>query len=663
MRNIWLLLGATGLLGLFSACGGDDRAPISVESGGSNAGKNGKAGSAGHGGSKPTAGSDSLGGAGGVEAGESPLAPTVIITSPAELSDPDEGSVLTGSEVTATCSATQSAAVDSSKVNSATVKLALSNAAGKVLEEKPGIPTSEANEYSAKFSLTEVPSGVVTFTCTAEDTSQHSATDSVSTFVDKGPIITILKPKANEARALSEPLDLDFTVEAAPLSDTDTKADVDFDSVTLEIVGQSIDLSDALDKDGHYRLQVDLANAKLFNPAPSGPIPIVIRAANERNPDPVVAEANEEILVDGAGPLIKITTPVDKAVVGGKVRLTFEATDAVSGVDPRSIVVAINTVGYPYDPASDSWGVEKNVYTFEFDSRLVKQAKVQLTVNVGATDKVGNVSTGASELLYLDNYPPVVDLDPFNIRTITPTPNAKCSSSFDPVGLDGVNDLDSVEIAGMFRALVVDKTNTADEFPIVHFAGTNSSTVRLYIEDDETKPLLVDTNDDGICDDVAAKESSKSIGLMPIAKKGAPLYIKDDSTAPVFSEEVCPTKEELPKPERLCTNKTSQMWQVIQDEYNNLPVIFGVSVTPDDECTGVVWELAGVLHKDGWVCAAVRAEDVVGNVGISRPLRVCLDDPARAGSPACATSSTAPPTCTKQCTPPARLGGDLSLWK
>jgi len=665
MRNIWLVVGATGLLGLFSACGGEDHAPIPLEPG-TNGGKNSRGGATGIAGSKATAGSQNLGGAGGEggdQVGDSALAPTVIITSPTGLDDPNEGTVLTGSEVTATCSAIQSAAVGSSKVNAATVKLAIQNAAGKVIEEKPGIPSNNPNEYTAKFSLTAVPAGAVTFTCKAEDTTKRTASDRVTTFLDKGPTITILKPKAGEAHALSEPLDIEFTVEAAPLSDTDKNADVDVSSLKLEVASKAIDLTDALDEPGHYRLQLNLADPKIFMPAPTGPVPLVIDASNRRTPEAVTASVSEDVLVDGAGPAIKIVGPLDKAVVGGKVNLKFEVTDAVSGVDPKTIVVALNMVDHHYDPTSDAWSVDKNVYTYAFDSRQVDNAKVQITVNVGATDKVGNVSTGASELLYLDNYAPLIDLDPLNIRSIT-SPGSKCSSSFDPVGNAAKNDLDQVAHAGIFRALVVDETNHDAEVPVLHFSGTNSGSVRLYLQEG-SKPLLVDKDEDGLCDDVAEVNSTDSLALAAVPKMGGPWLKQDADVAPEAQALSCSLPlEAAPKaPDHLCTAAMSDMWQVIQDEINIVPIIYAASPTPNSlECTGVAWEFGGKLDADGWVCFATRAVDNVGNVGVSRPIRICVDDD-RAGTPACATQSMEPPSCTDGCEPQPRMGGDAWLWK
>jgi hypothetical protein len=109
-------------------------------------------------------------------------------------------------------------------------------------------------------------------------------------------------------------------------------------------------------------------------------------------------------------------------------------------------------------------------------------------------------------------------------------------------------------------------------------------------------------------------------------------------------------------PPRLCTANKSDMWQVIRDDVTGTDVIYGVGVSDGLECTGVAWEFAGKLVHNGWACFAARAVDNAGNVGISRPLRICVDNPAFGASPSCATSSETPPSCTDSCTPPPRWG-------
>jgi hypothetical protein len=60
------------------------------------------------------------------------------------------------------------------------------------------------------------------------------------------------------------------------------------------------------------------------------------------------------------------------------------------------------------------------------------------------------------------------------------------------------------------------------------------------------------------------------------------------------------------------------------------------------------------LSADGWICLAARVADKLGNVGLSRPLRICYDDDQVEGVPACATGAP-PPSCTTNCTAPAAM--------
>ncbi len=661
MRNILLVAGAAGLFTIFSACGGKDHA-AAVGDGPQNTGGGTRSTT---GGSKSTAGksgsSTSDGGAGG-DASVDALAPIVSITSPVAQPDPNADGVLTGTAVTVDCRVTQADVTGAGKVNSASVKLAILDATGKVIEEKAAAAAKTVDEYTADFSLTAIAAGAVSFRCHAEDADKHLGSAEISTLFDKGPTITFVQPEAKSARALSAPLDIEFTVDAAPLTKGDQNATVD--AVTLDIAGKAIALDSAMDKPGHYRLQVNLADPKLFMPAPNGSTPIAITATNKRTPTAVKASAAQDVAIDGAGPVIQITQPLDKNVIGGKVKLTFKATDAVAGVDPKTIVVALNMANKAYDPKSDAWTVNGDTYTFEFDSRQITGSVAQMTLNVSASDKVGNVSGAASELLYLDNYPPSIDLDPFNIRTNAPGPDNKCSASFDPVGDNAKNDLSTAAHSGTFRAIVWDQTNVdpTDKGQILHFANTNPKSVRLYLQAAGPTPLLVDTNNDGVCDDVTKVDSTDSLELTPVPKAGAPLFGLDDAVAPTAAALGCTTQAAMGQLHHLCMNEVSDMWQVVQDEYNGTPVIYAASPTPGLECTGVSWEFGPKLSANGWACFATRAIDNAGNVGVSRPIRICVNDPGRP-EPACATSSVAPPSCTDGCTPQLRWGGTEILFK
>jgi hypothetical protein len=662
MRSIYLAAGAAGVIGLFAACGGDDK-PKVIDGGGNTAGTGGRSsqgGSSGESGSGTSGASD--GGAGG-ETGampSDPLAPVIIITSPQAVSDPNKEGVLTDSSIVVSCVVTDSKADGATAVNAATVKVAVVDAEGDVIEERPAIPTNTDNEYSAELNLSQVPAGRVGFTCTASDTAQHAGAASIRSFLDKGPLITFVRPEKGSARALNEALDIEFTVEAQPLSDNDEHADAE--EVALDVAGVDIPLDDAEVTDGHYRLQVDLTDAQ-FNPTPNGDTPITVKASNSRAPAPVRASVNRSVAIDGAGPQITVLSPGNKAVVGGTVHLTFKVADDVSGVDPSTVVVSLNDQDNTYDPANDRWAkIDASTFTFDFDSRQVKLAQVQITVNIRANDEVGNTSPVSSELLYLDNYPPSIDLDPLNVRTLSHTDGA-CSVSFDPVGDAAANDLDSAKLGARLRAVAWDNTNGTDEIE-GHYAGVNPGSVRLYVEADNSKPLLIDKDGDGVCDEVAQVNNSNSIELLSVTPNLQPWYKKgDEDAAPATAALGCPLKDgPAEHPSFLC-NKESDMYIALQENYSGTaqPIIYAVGVSAGPECSGVAWEFTGKTKSDGWTCFVARGVDTVGNVGVSRPLRLCVDRDGPGGvTPACASASTPPPSCTDGCTPPPRWG-DLAV--
>jgi hypothetical protein len=654
MRNLLLAAGVAGLLGIFTACGGDDHAGVLPEGGTSSGGKGGTSSKTGTTGGKTSPSTD--GGAGGGESTDA-LGPTVRITAPVAVADPNGDGVLTSDSVTVLCVVNQSEDAKATKVNTASIEIAIVGSDGKTIETKSAKATSNAEEYTADFALTAVPSGTVGFTCNAASEDKHQGSDHIDTLLDHGPTITFIEPVAESPHALGI-VDVEFTVAPSPLTDDDDNSAVD--EVALDIIGKDIDLSKAMDQAGHYRLQVNFADPKQFTPAPTGSTSLKVSATNKRTPTPIKAVTTEQINIDGEGPTIKITSPMDKQPVGGKVKLSFKLSDPISGIDPKTVAVDLNNDHHAFSTTDPDWSVLQDVYTYEFDSRQVKGATVQFTVNVVAKDNVGNAATPASELLYLDNFPPWIDLDPANIRTLNK--QTFCSRSFDPVGPIAANDLDKATSSAFFRAMVWDRTNVDPAHKILpHASATNTATVRLYVEDDSAKPLLINNDDDPACDDVAKVDDAK-LELTPIIKTGQPWYAADDATSPTAASLGCTTLV-LPKPDQLCSNNISDMWQVIQDEYNKAPVLFAASPSAGLECTGVGWEFKGKITHDGWVCFATRAVDFAGNVGVSRPLRMCIDSPDVPGTPDCATMSTEPPSCTDGCTPEDRWGGSLVSWE
>ncbi|HEX6277352.1 MAG TPA: hypothetical protein VFZ53_30125, partial [Polyangiaceae bacterium] len=118
---------------------------------------------------------------------------------------PDDGTVLVETTVTVLCEVAQSSARGSEPVDRSTVTIELISADGDVLHLQPGAETETRGEFSAEFVLTDVPNGPCSFRCTASDTTApepHSASETITTFVDHGPAIEVTSPLEDSAHSL-----------------------------------------------------------------------------------------------------------------------------------------------------------------------------------------------------------------------------------------------------------------------------------------------------------------------------------------------------------------------------------------------------------------------------------------------------------------------------
>jgi hypothetical protein len=236
-----------------------------------------------------------------------------------------------------------------------------------------------------------------------------------------------------------------------------------------------------------------------------------------------------------------------------------------------------------------------------------------------------------------------------------------CSKSFDPVGPAALNDGQFVTVRNnRLRALIYDQTRFGSGMPLSYMAGTNPTSARLYLQQDATQPFLVDTDGDGTCDNLAA-EDFPYVGLSAVPKAGALAFVDNDhAMLPAISADpqalnYCPTRA-APPPDTLC-GKLSDMSIVLDHDSQTQGgerIIYGIGNLPAAECTGSTWDLGLEVDVDGWICLAVRASDNLKNISVSRPLRICFDDPTVPGSPPCAAGG-APPSCTTNCTAPARF--------
>ena len=105
----------------------------------------------------------------------------------------------------------------------------------------------------------------------------------------------------------------------------------------------------------------------------------------------------------------------------------------------------------------------------------------------------------------VDNIAPVADLDPPNLRDSQLDRVLRCSHEFDPLGnnsFDGdmPNDRKMVPQVFDLRARIEDDGNRAAGLKLTPISLVDPHETSVYILDDETQPLIVDTDGDGSCD-------------------------------------------------------------------------------------------------------------------------------------------------------------------
>ena len=639
------------------ACGGDDTVP--VRSGSPSAGRNGGKDKDG-GKDEPT---DGGGGSGGKDAGPTePVdknAPIVEILEPAAAGDPNDDPVLIGEIIEVRCSVKKSLAPGASAVDLSKVRIAQINPddpthpiAGTVAAEAGGV-------FTAEFRLTDTPNGPLSFRCEADDMGMPVRTgrDTVETFLDLGPVIELERPTDASAHALKNPVQISFRVKDAPVASDDDESTPT--GLELVVSGVPFDFTESSDEPGLYSAAVNFADTTLY-PMPPTTAEVVVTAKSSRSPEAPTRRAKADITIDSKGPKITVQTPGQGVIVRSDVTLTVMITDD-SGVDQDTVIGTIALLNGEEYVLSD-WKVAGNVYTETFDTRSFDPTLTQLTINVVAKDLVGNESDPATLLIRIDNVAPILSLDPPKLREYTkPTPTTRvCSEPFDPVGPDAVSDLDVVEATAMYRVMVEERTNLAPGQEYGYAAGIEPDTMKLYARRDLSIPLLIDTDGDAqkICDEI--NFDALPVGQRPIALDLAPVIVRGAAEYRVafnpndpenIAPQVCMAVPMDSMPLPLCGS--SPMTRIVSQRVEGaaVPAIYGRMPTnaTTGECSGQQWLLP---FAEGWACVAARVEDAIGNVGLSRPLRVCFDDGV--GTPVCdpTNPSDTPPTCTDGCTYP-----------
>jgi hypothetical protein len=576
--------------------------------------------------------------------------------SPPAATDPNTDEVLVEDEVTVKCVVEADSA--NAAVDPSSVRIRALDANGVVvlgLDEKPmnvaGVPTGETNEFGTTFALATVPTGVVSFQCSARGvTSNVSGSASVTSLVDHGPSIIAKLPEVDSPHALNGVMAVEFQVLPAPVTAADTEATVA--SVVLHVAGEPVVATEDAQNKGTYRASIDFNDKTIFEEPPSEHSFISIEATNARTPFPGGNGISYPFIVDGTGPTISVTSPPANSAVNGDTVISFSVADSGVGVDLDSVEIKLAGTTVSYEANNPAWTHGGNSFTYKFNTGTLDGVQSQIDVRVEATDAVGNPAVGANRLLYLDDKAPWLDLDPGNARA--KTSDDKCSASFDPLGR-ALNDLDITTARNsLFRALVYDQTNFGSGQNVAYMAGTDRDSVQVYVQPNPAVPLLVDKSGDGKCDalDTDGLETSS---LKAVPKGGTFVTGQDGGVSPLPAG-ICTLSNPPATPPKTMCSDSSDMTTVVQHEIatgGDEPVVYARGDLPAAECTGTTWDL-GVIpgigtSQTGWICLAASAKDRKGNEGISRPLRICY---APDGAQPPCTTGAPPPSCADNCTPP-----------
>ena len=359
-------------------------------------------------------------------------------------------------------------------------------------------------------------------------------------------------------------------------------------------------------------------------------------AVSAVNSNGTKTSATVRLVIDNQGPTIASTVPEVGAIIGSLTTIAATITDPAHVLDASVVAVIAHgsesfTVKLDPDPSA------AGRYSHQFDTRLFDVHDLYPTVSFRASDLLGNESS-IGYTVALDNTPPLADLDPpqrYRVRVKNASAWA-CSWEFDPMGTDAVDDGQKVAQLYDVRARVEDRGNSpfsggADVIPL---SLVDPARVELLVLDDASQPLVVDSDNDGICDKInpllvptTTPMSSKDallINLIPVPPTGhadltADPSILGDPTLP------CTVGTDPTHPDPLCF--TTDLSIAISYTFANEPAIWAPApVIPSGlQCVGNQFDAFANNIRDGWACMAVRAADKLGNQQVSRVLRVCID--------------------------------------
>jgi hypothetical protein len=563
-----------------------------------------------------------------------PLGPVVEMVSPtAPAAGNFDGDVIvTAARVRVLCRVERHPSTDD-PVDSTSVRLAAISGGAAI--EVDGAPSGIADEYVGTIDVGSLDNGAIVFRCSASDLASEPRSNSheIATYLDLGPRVAVFSPGVGAS--FGQQVDVSFQVIAAPVDVEDDGAAI----ARVELLVGATPIQFASTGGGTYFASV-VFDDPMFDPPLDGPVSLTVRATNEREVVAVTRTARVSFVADTDGPVISISDPVAGALVGGLMSITVTVTD------PAEVESVVATVAHIHEV--ELARTSSDTFEATFDTRLLDDSWVFPLLEVRARDAVGN-EAAIGRVIALDNQAPLISLDsPLMREALCPDPSGACdpgdsvacSVIFDPLGSDAADDGEVVGALIEMRVRAEDLGNgaLAPSGVFTPVAGVDAGEVKLFVLDDITVPLVVDTDGDNVCDAInpdlvptsvpLATDEAAVLSLGPVEPQGSAFFASPtdpSGVTPGLEDSTCsspPTDGDQPL--ALCI--TSPLTRVIGTAVLEEPAIFAVPPIDDAfQCVGNAFDAPATNMSDGWICAAAVARDGLGNQGLSPPLRLCVD--------------------------------------
>ncbi|MBT8467928.1 MAG: hypothetical protein KJN97_04175, partial [Deltaproteobacteria bacterium] len=273
----------------------------------------------------PSGGRGGGSGGGGIDVCSDEGGPAVAITLPTPAADPNTDTLVTKPNLTVECAVTATEAL----VDDTTVQITVGDAAGAT--ETPTVVNNGDGTFSASLELGSYPNGSLTVACEASDSSAERLCSSatVMTFLDLGPSVVILAPDDGSVQAGG--MDVEFTITADPVSDSDNLAEPDL-AGTGSLIVAGARITNIVSEEGVLIGTVDF-DGPLYETALNGDYEFSVSVANGRG---VTRLETRSFTVDAAGPTINIVEPELASIIAGATDVIAEITDP-SGVDASTV--------------------------------------------------------------------------------------------------------------------------------------------------------------------------------------------------------------------------------------------------------------------------------------------------------------------------------------